>query len=246
MLCLFCLPLRTGAGLGPRRGAPVLAAALLALGLAAPAAAASFDCAKARTPVEKAICSDAELSAQDERLAQAYREALARSPQPEAVRLWQRHWLAGARAECEADVACLRRTLAAQASELQAHGAAVAAQPGAGSLTAVLQLPGRGGSGARLTLVQLGPARLRVFGQATWAGDAAAGQVNTGEVAGYAEPTGVAHTWRVVDAANDACRFDLVLGPGEAVTVRGDSGACGGLNVSFNGTYRRQAAAAVR
>lgn len=43
---------------------------------AAPATAASFDCAKARTKVEKLICKDPQLSRQDEDLAKAYGEAL--------------------------------------------------------------------------------------------------------------------------------------------------------------------------
>jgi uncharacterized protein YecT (DUF1311 family) len=61
-----------------------IAAALFALLLfalvpslaASPAAAASFDCAKARTKVEKLICKDPQLSRQDEDLAKAYGEAL--------------------------------------------------------------------------------------------------------------------------------------------------------------------------
>jgi uncharacterized protein YecT (DUF1311 family) len=51
-------------------------AGLLLLLLAAPATAASFDCAKARTKVEKLICKDPQLSRQDEDLAKAYGEAL--------------------------------------------------------------------------------------------------------------------------------------------------------------------------
>jgi uncharacterized protein YecT (DUF1311 family) len=58
---------------------PRLAAALLGLMILAftgPAAAASFDCAKARTKVEKLICADPQLSRQDSELAAAYGEAL--------------------------------------------------------------------------------------------------------------------------------------------------------------------------
>jgi uncharacterized protein YecT (DUF1311 family) len=57
-----------------------LAAALLGLTVlllaASPAAAASFDCGKARTKVEKLICADPQLSRQDSELAAAYGEAL--------------------------------------------------------------------------------------------------------------------------------------------------------------------------
>jgi len=53
-----------------------LALVALLAAFAGPAAAASFDCAKARTKVEKLICADPELSRQDEALAVAYAEAL--------------------------------------------------------------------------------------------------------------------------------------------------------------------------
>ena len=53
-----------------------LLAGLLLIAVAAPASAASFDCAKARTKVEKLICKDPQLSRQDEDLAKAYGEAL--------------------------------------------------------------------------------------------------------------------------------------------------------------------------
>lgn len=75
-----------------------LAGLLLAL-TALPAAAASFDCAKARTKVEKLICKDPQLSRQDEDLAKAYGEALKLWDGQIAayVRMNQRGWV-GARA----------------------------------------------------------------------------------------------------------------------------------------------------
>ena len=48
--------------------------------MATSALAASFDCAKARTPQEKAICSSPELSAADDNLAAAYRRILRSVP----------------------------------------------------------------------------------------------------------------------------------------------------------------------
>jgi uncharacterized protein len=55
--------------------------------------AASFDCAKARSRVEKAICGDPELSKMDEQLAAAYKAALVAHPLPSYVRARQRDWL---------------------------------------------------------------------------------------------------------------------------------------------------------
>lgn len=42
--------------------------------------AASFDCTKAKSPVEKAICSDAELGKLDEDLSKVYKDALKEHP----------------------------------------------------------------------------------------------------------------------------------------------------------------------
>ncbi len=96
-----------------RRGAcrpGVTAFALLgaALAFAPGARAASFDCAKASSPMEKAICSDKELSTADEALAAAYRKALAPMPAETAAvfRADQRRWLLTLERGCQiADVA---------------------------------------------------------------------------------------------------------------------------------------------
>jgi glucose/arabinose dehydrogenase/uncharacterized protein YecT (DUF1311 family) len=79
---------------------------LLALPASA-ASAASFDCAKASTPTEKQICSDATLSRLDEQLDDAYRTAQKRAESRVALRDAQRKWLATRRDVCK-DVACLR------------------------------------------------------------------------------------------------------------------------------------------
>jgi hypothetical protein len=81
--------------------------ALLALLLASPAAAQtgpSFDCARAETPTERAICADTRLSGLDRTMADLYRRAVAVRPlRPEQL-LWQR-W----RNTCGGDVPCLIR-----------------------------------------------------------------------------------------------------------------------------------------
>ena len=70
-------------------------AAVAALAAQTPARAASFDCAAAKTPVEKLICSDPELSDLDGRLGQAFQAA--RGPLDPKAREWlqkaQRGWL---------------------------------------------------------------------------------------------------------------------------------------------------------
>jgi uncharacterized protein len=82
----------------------ILALAALVF-IASPAAAASFDCAKAQTPFEKAICSSPELSQLDDTLAQAYQTALGGlSAEPAGeVKTAQRNWLAYAERSCSDD-----------------------------------------------------------------------------------------------------------------------------------------------
>jgi uncharacterized protein len=55
--------------------------------------AASFDCKKAKSKVEKSICGDSELSQLDEQLAEAYKKNIATHPLPSYVKARQRDWL---------------------------------------------------------------------------------------------------------------------------------------------------------
>jgi uncharacterized protein YecT (DUF1311 family) len=68
------------------------------------ARSASFDCAKAKTPQEKAICSLPQLSAADDQLEVSYRSALAAVPADmrEPTRDSQRSWLRAVAIECQA------------------------------------------------------------------------------------------------------------------------------------------------
>lgn len=75
--------------------------------------AASFDCAKAGTATEKAICRDPALSKQDEAVAAAYKTALTLWPAGNwatYLRTEQRNWLKDRDTICKGgDVACLKR-----------------------------------------------------------------------------------------------------------------------------------------
>jgi uncharacterized protein len=66
---------------------------LAAFCLPGPANAASFDCAKAKTPIEKNICSDAVLGRADEELSRAYQKRSHDFPIPEFVKDSERVWL---------------------------------------------------------------------------------------------------------------------------------------------------------
>ena len=73
---------------------PKLRLALLSLSLAAPfASAASFNCAKASSNVEKMVCTSAALSRQDDSLNGSYKRAVESVGDKLAMREWQRAWL---------------------------------------------------------------------------------------------------------------------------------------------------------
>ncbi len=83
-----------------------LALVVLTLLLGGPAFAASFPCEKARSPVEKMICADPELSALDEKLAAGYQQAVyvaktyyGKEPAL-ALQHRQRTWLTSVRDAC--------------------------------------------------------------------------------------------------------------------------------------------------
>lgn len=82
-------------------------------GCAFGAHAASFDCAKAGTSVEKMICSDAATSALDGKLQQTYKTALAATNAygRKALAKEQRNWIKYTRGICQ-DTACLREVYA--------------------------------------------------------------------------------------------------------------------------------------
>lgn len=105
-----------------------LSATLAALFLAAHVSAQpSFDCARASTATEKAICASPVLSQLDRQLADSYGAARSgvSSAQADAVRRDQIAWI-GVRDGCGGDAACLEAQMRNRLLVLQASGAAVA------------------------------------------------------------------------------------------------------------------------
>jgi uncharacterized protein len=90
---------------------------LVALSAPATLLAASFDCAKASSRIEKLICGNPKLSQMDERLYSAYLEALATTDNPVSLRTEQRRWVSDVRGKCT-DAACLETTHATRITEL--------------------------------------------------------------------------------------------------------------------------------
>jgi uncharacterized protein len=101
-------------------GRAILFAALIA-SIAAPAVAASFDCGKAKTADEKAICADRTLSELDVQMATLFTVRMeipmlmgARGSAGDE----QRNWLAERRA-CGSDVACLTQSYRQRVDQLK-------------------------------------------------------------------------------------------------------------------------------
>ena len=86
--------------------------------LAAPSP--SFDCAKAGTNVEKAICSDEELANLDKSLSDTYislKKGLT-ATEVKALKDSQRMWMKQRDTNCSSDIPCLRETYSTRLSEL--------------------------------------------------------------------------------------------------------------------------------
>jgi len=118
---------------------PVLSGSLM---LALSVQAASFDCSKAQTKVEKLICGDAELSKLDEELNAAYTAALQDEKQADFTRQTQKQWMKE-RNVC-ADAGCVKSTYEARLHALLKGGEStkqgVASQPAPSKAEAPNQL----------------------------------------------------------------------------------------------------------
>ena len=79
--------------------------------------AASFDCSKAKTRVEKLICLDDELSKLDETLNEAYIQALNRADIKQQTIESQRQWLKNARNVCQ-NAECIKNAYETRIKEL--------------------------------------------------------------------------------------------------------------------------------
>lgn len=196
---------------------PLVLTAFIALALVPSARAATFDCTKALTHIEKTICSDKELSAMDDRLGRLYKDVLAHPSNAASVKTEQKAWLA-LRDQC-ANPDCLKKAYADRIAALSG----TSAPPAPGDVTGTYK-------------AEMG----EVLVQQTEAGRIkfdlnAAYRANVGEVSGEVPLSGDAASY--VDKELD-CDLSLKFASGTLVVTQ--SGSCGmGLNVSGAGTYKR-------
>jgi len=106
------------------RIAVLLSLALGAGALATTAQAASFNCAKAKTPSEKAICAKPTLSDLDQRMGDKYKILIKMlgkgSAQASQIRAEQ-VWFLGRRDACGAEEFCLRGQIADRIVDLEGY-----------------------------------------------------------------------------------------------------------------------------
>jgi uncharacterized protein len=190
--------------------------ALMCCVLPPSAQAASFDCAKASSFVEKAICSDQQLSAMDDQLARLYKAARADSSGNATLEPEQKAWLSS-RDRC-ADAPCLKKAYADRIKALSATGAS----PAPGNFTGTYKMA----TGEALVLQTNW--RIKFSINATY-------RTNVGQVSGEVPLAG--DSAKYVDRDAD-CVLSFEFAAGKLVVTQ--DGSCGmGLNVTGAGTYKR-------
>jgi uncharacterized protein len=200
------------------------------------ASAASFDCAKAKTKTEKLICSDAGISSLDEALGSAYKDAYKRVGNKLGIKQSQRDWLSSYQLRSCNDVECLRKELSERIEILNdASGLGLPTSNWTGNY--VRYWNGKEDKNtATISVLGLHSGRLFISGAALWYGpNAKEGQVNDGEMRGHSNQVGQEG---IVTFESEGCSAKLVL-LDNALEVKEESG-CGGLNVTFNGQYRKK------
>ena len=198
-----------------------LSTALFCLCLAAPAQAATFNCDKASTFAEKAICSDSRLTVMDDELGRLYKDALAASPDSAALKAEQKAWLAS-RDRCK-DLNCITQAYEDRIAALKSASAPAKA----GGVTGTYKA-----ANGDVLVLDTGDGKIKFAVSAVH-------QTNTGEVSGQAPLNG--STAHYVDKDND-CIMWFMFGQ-DKLKVDQD-GICGmGLNVTASGSYKRTSSA---
>jgi hypothetical protein len=96
---------------------------------------------------------------------------------------------------------------------------------------------GHGEYEGTLNLLLLKNGKVTVQGDATWIGNPDTGNVNLGDVDGVADLKGNQIFYGAGGGDND-CKFTIILSE-DALEVKDDTMNCGGMNVTFEGTYGR-------
>jgi len=196
---------------------------------------ASFNCAKASTWAEKAICSDPQLSNLDGLLMDSYNKALSGESHGDALKTTQREWLKSVRNECK-DAACLKQTYTSRIAELKKI---VETDPKSFSISGEYERYYQGKpnkNSSSITVREMADGKVDVKGNATWIGNAETGNINMGELDGSFLLDG--NKIYYTDGENEGCKLTIVFSQ-NALSVSDDNLRCGGLNVTFDGQYSK-------
>lgn len=191
--------------------------------------AISFNCKKARLRVEKTICSNRLLSYLDDLLASSYKKALANTRNKRSLRRAQRSWLYK-RNRCRTNN-CIKQAYRSRISELKKLASNYSKYP---SISGEYDRSS-GHRAADLTIRELKNRMIQVTGYAVWVGNLPTRNVNTGKLNGSFPLKG-----NKVYYNKDGCRLTITFHH-NALTISNDNSGCGGLNVTFDGKYRKVA-----
>lgn len=195
--------------------------------------AASFDCSKATTLVENAICNDVEISALDDLLMDTYKKALANTDDQSGLKGEQRSWLKNKRNTCK-NVACVKQAYVLRISELNGL-----IKSDKSSISISGEYERYDGNkpdyhGSTITIKELKDGQIHVVGNAVWIGNAETGNVNTGDIDGTFPLKG-----NQVNYIDGGCDLTLTFSKNGLTVDDKSGGGCSGLNVTFSGEYRK-------
>ena len=209
-----------------------VAAILIVLLISPIVSAASFNCDKARTTTEKLICTDPSLSKLDEDLNAVYKRAIEVGPDKALVKQSQRDWLKSYDVTGCNNTSCLKDVFAAR-NELLKQIAPINSDTTSWSGNYVRYLNGQEDHhSASILLIGLIDKRIYASGTAVWLGGKS-GQIHTGELKGVGK---LQKNNAAFDL--DGCKAKMMVK--RSVLLVEDESGCGGLNVTFNGEYRKK------
>jgi uncharacterized protein len=194
--------------------------------------AAGFDCTKAITLVEKAICSDTELSKLDEQLMAKYKDALSGASNTANLKNDQKTWLINTRNKCQ-DTACLKHVYTERIAALER--VAGSAAPGSSSKKADVSWAGMwnrtGGTSHTESSLEITEKTSQVF---EFTINTAYG-AHVGEISGLAS---FAKDYASFKETEYGCKVEFrMVGKCIEIDTSGECSSFGGLNVYFDGTY---------
>ena len=194
--------------------------------------AASFDCTKATTLVEKAICSESDLSALDEQLMAKYKDALSSAPNVANLKNDQKSWLVNTRNKCQ-DTACLNRVYTERIAVLERSAGTAA--PSSSSKKADVSWAGTWNRARSTSYTE---SRLEITEKTSQAFEfsiSTADDDNIGEISGLASFTKDFASFKETEYG---CKVEFrMVGKCIKIDTSEKCGDLGGMGVDYDGTY---------